>query len=70
MSGTFRLMVLCAIFLSSSQAMAFDFAKEISKQNNVYVKVVPYVGQKAERQHLKPTSKRDSLKIRLVSKKS
>ncbi len=67
MSGTYRkVLVLAALFAAPVEAMAFDFDKELAKQNNISVEVL----SKKSQQDAQKAGKGDkNLRVTLIAKK-
>jgi len=69
MSGTFRRLILASFIIAIPlHAQAMDFDKDIQKQNNVYVEVVPNIGQKQNIDQDKANKDSKDLKVVLISK--
>ena len=70
MSGTLRSLMVVAIFSAiPTKALAFDFDKELNKQNRVYKVVVPSIGKKPTKKLAREPQSKDELKVSLVSKR-
>ena len=70
MSGTLqKLIVLACLFGAPTQALAFDFDKEIAKQNRVYTNVTS-CASKSEQQKCKSAKQKrvKDVKVRLIAK--
>ncbi|MCB0390766.1 MAG: hypothetical protein KDD58_05735 [Bdellovibrionales bacterium] len=67
MSGTYRILLVLAVFMAAPvKALAFDFDKEIAKQNNVSIEILD---KKDERVVAKASSRDKNLKVTLIARK-